>query len=95
MTFRYPFPLNAPLVDVGEGEVEEEELRLRLLIVEFVLPVDVEEVDELVAVDVNPPPPEDDDFGRYLIPLLGQLEELPMGLEASNVPVCTLPSTLK
>lgn len=93
MTFKYPLPLNTSLVDVGGEELVL--VLVLLLTVEFRVPVEVGEADELALVDVDPPPPEDEDFGGYLMPLLGQLEELPMGLEASNVPVCTLPSTLK
>ena len=78
MTFRYPFPLNAGPVEVGEGAEEVAE--------------GVEEVAVFVGVALDPPP---DPLGRYLIPVLGQVDEPPILLAGTKVPVWTEPRTLK
>ena len=76
-TFRYPLPLKEPPVGVEVGPV--------LVEVETVL-VEVGLVLVEVAVEVGelPPPP---DFGKYLIPVLGQEEVLPTASVGTNVPV--------
>ena len=83
-TFRYPLPLKEPLVGVEVGPVLVE-VETVLVEVETVL-VEVGPVLVEVAVEVGelPPPP---DFGKYLIPVLGQEEVLPTASVGTNVPV--------
>lgn len=57
-------------------------------------PVEVAVLEVAVVVGEEPPPPPEL-LGRYLIPVLGQVDAEPTGSEGSKVPVWTDPLTLK
>lgn len=91
LVYQVPAPMMQPFCDPSISTI-------RLPFPENAPPVLVGAVVEVVAVavpvvvEVEPPPPEL--FGRYLTPVLGQVDFVPSGSAATNSPVWTDPRTL-